>query len=50
MELVIVVVRFRAGNMSFRYYGLITIGVHKRALCCTNVLVSNILDSPTRSF
>jgi hypothetical protein len=50
MELVTVTVRFREGYISFRYYALITICVHKRALCCVNVLVENIRDFPTRCF
>ena len=37
MELPTVAVRFRAGNIPFRYYGLMTIGVRKRALCCSKV-------------
>jgi hypothetical protein len=31
MELVTVTVRFREGNISFRYYGLITIGFYKKS-------------------
>jgi hypothetical protein len=50
MELVTVPVRFREGNIYFRYYGLITIGVHKRALCCVKVLMENIRDLRTRIF
>jgi len=37
MELVTVAVRFREGNIPFRYYGLMTIGFRKRALCCLKV-------------
>jgi len=53
MELVTVAVRFRAGNIPFRYYGLMTIGARKRALCVFfffNFLVENIRELPTRSF
>jgi hypothetical protein len=50
MELVTVAVGFCAGNVSFRYYGLITIGVHKSALCCVNALVENVRDLPARNF
>jgi hypothetical protein len=50
MELVTVPVRFSARIISFLYYGLITISVHKSALCCVNVLVENVRDLPTRSF
>jgi hypothetical protein len=50
MGLVTVAVRFCAGNVSFRYYGLIKIGVHTSALCCVNVLVENVRDLRTRSF
>jgi hypothetical protein len=50
MELVTVTVRFRGGNIYFRYYGLITIVVHKTALCFVKVLMENVRDLRTRSF